>query len=119
MGSAENPDRETAGMDALRSLLAAHRRLKHKIHNTRIPLSPAGQRVAKVVYFCIPLVVGKFAYDWVVEVQQSKWGVDPVTGKMRVPDAVAKRERETLENAANARASVEHVLKHRHEDLPR
>ncbi len=35
-----------------------------RVHNFRIPLSPAGQRVAQVVYFSIPVIGGYFIMDW-------------------------------------------------------
>ena len=105
-------------MQRVRELLAAHERLKKRIHAFRIPLSKNGQRFMGLVYFSIPLVVGKLVYDKVIEVQERNWRVDPVTGKMVVPDAVRKREQETLDHANKARASVEYLLEHRHDPLP-
>ena len=35
-----------------------------RVHAFRIPLSPAGQRVAQVVYFSIPVIGGYFIMDW-------------------------------------------------------
>lgn len=40
-----------------------HEHLKRKIHGFRIPLSSNGQRVMKVIYFSIPIVVGYFIME--------------------------------------------------------
>ena len=45
-------------MDFLRKLSARHEALKERIHNFRMPLSPAGIRFMKLVYFTIPIVGG-------------------------------------------------------------
>lgn len=39
---------------------AKHEQLKKRIHSFRIPLSPTGQRIMKVVYFSIPLISGYY-----------------------------------------------------------
>lgn len=44
-------------------LSAKHERLKKRIHAFRIPLSPRGQLIMKVVYFSIPLIGGYFIMD--------------------------------------------------------
>lgn len=41
-----------------------HRRFVKRVHAFRIPLSPAGQRVAQVVYFSLPVIGGYFIMDW-------------------------------------------------------
>lgn len=41
-----------------------HRRFVKRVHAFRIPLSPAGQRVAQMVYFSIPVICGYFIMDW-------------------------------------------------------
>ncbi|OQR86386.1 calcyphosin [Achlya hypogyna] len=51
-------------MGWLRDLSDAHTRLKKKIHGTRIPLSPAGIRMMKVVYFTTPIIGGYFVMQW-------------------------------------------------------
>lgn len=51
-------------MEFLRELSARHERLKRKIHATRVPLSPAGQRVMGLVYFSVPVVCGYFIMKW-------------------------------------------------------
>ena len=108
-------------MDAVRRLLASHARLKKRIHETRIPLPKWGQRVMGFVYFCIPLAVGKLVFDWVSSVQEQRWGVDPVTKKLRTPEEVhaRARDKELEENAEKARAAVQFVLDHRKGELPR
>ena len=47
-------------MEFLRKLSASHERLKEKIHAFRLPLSPMGVRVMKVVYFSIPMISGYY-----------------------------------------------------------
>ena len=37
---------------------AAPMSLKQRIHNFKIPLSPRGLRIARIVYFTAPLVIG-------------------------------------------------------------
>lgn len=37
-----------------------HESLKKRIHNFRIPLSPAGQRIMSVIYFSIPVIAGYY-----------------------------------------------------------
>jgi len=105
-------------MQYLRSALEAHRRLKERVHSTRVPLSKTGQRVMSVVYFCIPLVVGKLLYDYVREVQERNWSVDPVTGKRHVPEAVARREDEVQRNAERARLAFQAMMDKRNGPLP-
>ncbi len=52
-----------------------HERLKKRIHSFRIPLSPNGQRIMKVVYFCIPVIAGYF----IMEVSDTLFMNQPVT----------------------------------------
>lgn len=47
-------------MDFFRQLSARHQALKERIHNFRMPLSPMGIRLMKVVYFTIPIVGGYY-----------------------------------------------------------
>ena len=47
-------------MEFLRDISARHEALKKRIHNFRLPLSPFYQKVATVVYICIPVVAGYF-----------------------------------------------------------
>ena len=41
-----------------KSFSERHEALKERIHNFRMPLSPMGVRIMKVVYFAIPIVGG-------------------------------------------------------------
>ena len=98
-------------MSFLRSVYASHQTLKKKIHSTRIPLSKRGQMVMGFVYFCIPLVVGKFMYDATVKVANDKWNkVDPVTGQVILPPEVAARREKTVRTAELAKQSVSQLL---------
>jgi len=63
-----------------------------------------------LVYFSIPLLVGKFVYDAVVRISEDKWKVDPVTGKTRLPPQVAARAAETKRIADLANQSVSQLL---------
>ena len=58
----------------LRDLSARHAALKARIHGTRIPLSPAGQRAMGVVYFSIPLVVGYATMRWTESIARANLG---------------------------------------------
>ena len=51
-------------MDFLRDISKNHEALKKRIHNFRIPLSPFYLKVAQVVYFTIPIVIGYQIMDW-------------------------------------------------------
>ena len=44
-------------MEFFRQLARRHQALKEKIHGTRIPLSPRGVAIMKVVYVVTPVVV--------------------------------------------------------------
>lgn len=52
-----------AGGDFFQDLHEKHERLKKRIHSFRIPLSPRGQAVMKVVYFSIPVIGGYFIME--------------------------------------------------------
>ena len=43
-----------------------HERLKKRIHNYRLPLSPMGLRAMKVVYFTTPIIAGYWFMNYVV-----------------------------------------------------
>jgi hypothetical protein len=77
-------------MELVRQLVERHRRLKEKIHSTRIPLSPAGQRVAALVYMSLPLIGGFYIMTWAMAKSETKWGVSP-DGRYVVPEAVRAR----------------------------
>ena len=51
---------------------AAQERLKHKIHNTRIPLSRNGRIVAGCVYFSVPIVGGYYVMQWANSSQEER-----------------------------------------------
>mmetsp|Transcript_19541 Transcript_19541/g.28109 ORF Transcript_19541/g.28109 Transcript_19541/m.28109 type:complete len:94 (+) Transcript_19541:88-369(+) len=51
-------------IDLLQEIGRRHQRLKEKIHSTRIPLSPAGQKFMGFVYFCIPVLIGGCLWNW-------------------------------------------------------
>ena len=44
----------------LRDISARHERLKERIHAFRLPLSPTGQKIMGLVYFCIPIIGGYY-----------------------------------------------------------
>jgi hypothetical protein len=67
----------------LRDLSERHERLKERIHNTRIPLSPAGQRIMKVVYFLIPVVGGYYVMQ--LAIAQSHKNLGANGEKLRKP----------------------------------
>lgn len=46
-------------------LSARHERLKHRIHNFKIPLSRKGQIAMNVVYFVTPVVSGMYLMEWI------------------------------------------------------
>uniref|UniRef100_A0A7R9U3Q2 Uncharacterized protein n=1 Tax=Pinguiococcus pyrenoidosus TaxID=172671 RepID=A0A7R9U3Q2_9STRA len=50
--------------ELLRQLHERQENLKHRIHNFRMPLSPAGQRFMGFVYFCIPVIGGYYIMQW-------------------------------------------------------
>ena len=60
----------------LRSLSARHEALKERIHAFRIPLSPAGQRVMGLVYFCIPVVAGYYIMQSAISQSHKNIGVN-------------------------------------------
>ena len=47
-------------MEYFRKMSEGHKRLKERIHAFRLPLSPMGVRMMKVVYFTIPIVTGYY-----------------------------------------------------------
>lgn len=49
--------------DFFQQLHEKHERLKKRIHSFRIPLSPRGQAIMKVVYFSIPVIGGYFIME--------------------------------------------------------
>ncbi|OQS05606.1 calcyphosin [Thraustotheca clavata] len=51
-------------MEWIRRVSDAHTRLKKRIHGTRIPLSPRGIRIMKIVYFTTPIIGGYFVMQW-------------------------------------------------------
>mmetsp|Transcript_43028 Transcript_43028/g.69099 ORF Transcript_43028/g.69099 Transcript_43028/m.69099 type:complete len:115 (+) Transcript_43028:61-405(+) len=63
------------GMDLFRRASEAHRRLKEKVHNSRIPLSRNGQILMGVVYFSIPIALGIACMDYTNSVSEGKWSV--------------------------------------------
>jgi len=48
-----------------------HQRLKHRIHNYKIPLSPAGVRAAGVAYFTIPIIIGYISMKVVTRYEET------------------------------------------------
>lgn len=71
-----------------RRLYAAQQSLKHYIHNTRIPLSPTGQKVMGLVYFTIPVVGGVYLMDKVSAISDAKWNINKEEGTYTVPKEV-------------------------------
>ncbi|CAM9679589.1 unnamed protein product, partial [Heterosigma akashiwo] len=53
-------------MGFVRDFLDAHERLKTRIHNYRLPLSPAGQKAMGLIYFTIPVVGGYYIMQWAI-----------------------------------------------------
>ena len=51
-------------MDFLRDISKNHEALKKRIHNFRLPLSPFYLKVAQMVYFTIPIVIGYQIMEW-------------------------------------------------------
>lgn len=51
-------------MEFLRSIPSRHEALKKRIHGFRYPLSPFYLKVAQVVYFTIPVVIGYYIMEW-------------------------------------------------------
>jgi hypothetical protein len=94
-------------MELVRQLVEGHRRLKEKIHGTRIPLSPRQQRVATLVYMSLPLVGGYFIMTWAMAKSEAKWGVSP-DGRYAVPEAV--RARGSVPNRELAAAEHRQVI---------
>ncbi len=94
-------------MELLRQVVDGHRRLKEKIHSTRIPLSPGGKRVAALVYMSLPLIGGYFIMTWAMAKSEAKWGISP-DGQYAVPDAVRARGR--LPDRENAAAEYRLVI---------
>mmetsp|Transcript_10141 Transcript_10141/g.12654 ORF Transcript_10141/g.12654 Transcript_10141/m.12654 type:complete len:115 (+) Transcript_10141:430-774(+) len=78
-------------MDFLRRLYAGHQRLKHKIHNNRIPLSPMGQKFMGFVYFTIPLIGGYFIMQWTVNRSNAKWNINEKDGTYSIPKEIEDR----------------------------
>jgi hypothetical protein len=93
------------------------------VHNFRIPLSPAGRRVAQVVYFSIPVIGGYFIMDWAtskareeIEFQGESEAAPEdrgrVLGNMRVdPEARAAEERRGIRAQNEAMAKFVQSLR--------
>lgn len=62
-------------MELLRELGRKHEALKQRIHSKRIPLSPRGVAIMKVVYVVTPVVVGMAAMEGVKWWCVHAWGV--------------------------------------------
>ena len=45
-------------------LSAFHERLKHRIHNFRLPLNTRGQQIMGVIYFSVPVLGGYAIMQW-------------------------------------------------------
>ena len=43
---------------SFKRLSERHEALKERIHNFRLPLSPMGVRIMKVIYFTVPIIGG-------------------------------------------------------------
>lgn len=54
-------------MEALRDLGRRHAALKKKIHTTKFVLPPWGVKVAKVVYFVVPVVGGSYVMKLAID----------------------------------------------------
>ena len=63
------------------------------------------------MYFCIPLVVGKIAYDWTMVQNHRNWKVDEKTGKVILPQQVAERKDELARNKVQAQVILNAVKK--------
>jgi hypothetical protein len=61
----------------LKGLYERHQALKHKIHNTRIPLSKNGQRIMMFVYISVPIIGGwLFMNMYVLPSSDKKWKLE-------------------------------------------
>ena len=58
---------------------AAPMSLKQRIHNFKIPLSPRGLRIARIVYFTAPIVVGVIVMQAVVGYEEKHRVTTPRT----------------------------------------
>ena len=88
-------------VDMMRDLSRRHEELKYRIHNFRMPLSPAGQRFMAFVYFCVPIVGGYFIMDWATSQAEKNLGKNGE--KLRALKAARDRE---LEDGAKAAAML-------------
>jgi len=106
----------TNSMGWFKDLYHSHQSLKERIHKTRIPLSLRGQKFMGLVYFTIPLIIGKFAYDWTMRQNHANWKVDEKTGSVVLPKGLIERKDEVNRNAANARVLFDKIIKESKED---
>ncbi len=80
-----------------------HEELKRRIHAFRIPLSPMGIRVMKVVYFTIPIIGGYFLMEKVKERAEFNLGING--------EKMTRRNRYANETAAQNQALDEILIK--------
>ncbi len=69
-----------------------HEALKERIHNFRMPLSPMGVRIMKVVYFTIPIVGGYYIMQ--VAIGYSDRNTAPLLKAQREKELVGSSARE-------------------------
>mmetsp|Transcript_24076 Transcript_24076/g.75795 ORF Transcript_24076/g.75795 Transcript_24076/m.75795 type:complete len:117 (-) Transcript_24076:330-680(-) len=88
--------------DMLRDLHRRHEELKYRIHNYRLPLSPAGQRFMGFVYFCIPVVGGYYLMQWALEKSEENIGKNGAKLRQLRGGAAEEQERQRAEEAQAA-----------------
>lgn len=76
-----------------------HERLKERIHNFRIPLSPAGQKIMGFVYFCIPVIGGYYIMQAAIEQSHQNIGAkgEKLLLKQKI-DAGTKEQNKVLQS---------------------
>ena len=70
-------------MDYYRRFAEAHKRLKDRIHNFRIPLGPAGLFGMGCVYFATPVIIGYYVMEYCADVAANNHAM--TLNKVKVP----------------------------------
>eukprot|EP01039_Chlorochromonas_danica_P002442 gene2442-2675_t len=77
---------------------AKHEQLKKRIHSFRMPLSPTGQRIMKVVYFSIPLISGYYIMKAAKEESERNKKAFQLEKRPHVHSQEVKQQNEALQS---------------------
>lgn len=88
-----------------------------RVHAFRIPLSPAGQRIAQVVYFSIPVLGGYFIMDWATSKAREEIEFDDRGGKEEEKEDDRRRVLGNMGIPQQAERVAEHGVRAQNETM--